>query len=158
MNYIELKYKCRRLFRIIAVLGVLFAATMLSGCIENYGRIKRSPELTEAFQSNKLEPDYKYYYYGLPSYPYAIIGIDPAYQLSSNIWREIDSDTEQFRKMVYRVWEDDYHSSISGASILSPTGEKVGIWYSSIWFVAVRFEENNRIEVMPDTPFIRGSH
>lgn len=158
MNHIQLKYNCRRLFRISAVLGALFAATMLNGCLENYGRIQRNPELTQAFQSYKVEPDYKYYYYGQTNYPYAIIGIDPAYQLTSKVWREIDPETEQFKNMVYWVWGGDYYSPISGANILSPTGEKVGIWYSSIWFVAIRFEENNRIAVMPDTPFIRGSH
>ena len=157
MNHIQLKYKSRRLFRASAIFGALFAAIVLSGCIENYGRIKRNPEITQAFQSYEVEPDYKYYYYGLPSYPYAIIGIDPAYHVNSRVWREIDPETEQFRKMVFRVWDADHHSSITGASILSPTGEKVGLWYSSIWFVAVRFEENNRIAVMPDTPFIRGS-
>ena len=156
MNHTQIKYKCRRLFRASAVLGALIAATMLSGCLENYGRIKRSPELTQAFQSYKVEPGYKYYYYGQSNYPYAIIGIDPAYNISSKVWREIDPGTEQFEKMVYRVWGGDYYSSISGANILSPSGEKVGVWYSSIWFVAIRFEENNRIAVMPDTPFIRG--
>lgn len=156
MKHTQIKYKCRRLFRASAVLGALIAATMLSGCLENYGRIKRSPELTQAFQSYKVEPGYKYYYYGQSNYPYAIIGIDPAYHLSSKVWREIDPETEQFRKMVYSVWGGDYYSSITGARILSPSGEKVGIWYSSIWFVAIRFEENNRIAVMPDTPFIRG--
>ena len=158
MNHIQLKYNCRRLFRIGAILGALFAADLLNGCLDTYGRIKRSPEITQAFQSYKVEPDYKYYYYGPANYPYAIIGIDPAYHLSSNVWREIDPETESFEKMVYRVWGGDYHSTISGASILSPTGEKVGTWYSSIWFVAIRFEENNRIAVMPDTPFVRGSH
>jgi len=157
MNHTHLKYKFRRLFRAGAVLGALFAATMVSGCLENYGRIKRSPELTQAFQSYTVEPGYKYYYYGQSNHPYAIIGIDPAYHISSKVWREIEPGTEQFEKMVYSVWGGDYHSSITGASILSPSGEKVGIWYSSIWFVAIRFEENNRIAVMPDTPFIRGS-
>ena len=156
MNHIQLKHKCRRLFRVTAVLVALFAAAMITGCLESYGRIKRSPELTQAFQSYTVEPDYKYYYYGLTNYPYAIIGIDPAYHISSKVWREIDPATEEFEKMVYSVWGGDYYSSISGADILSPTGKKVGVWYSSIWFVAIRFEENNRIAVMPDTPFIRG--
>ena len=144
--------------RFWVALGVLIASTLISGCFENYGRLKRDSELTRAFQSYQIEPDYKYYFYGPSNYPYAIIGIDPAYHISSKVWREVDPGTEQFKKMLYWVWSDDYYSPISGASILSPTGEKVGIWYSSIWFAAIRFEENNRIAVMPDTPFLRGSH
>ena len=92
MNNIQLKHKCSRLFRLTAVLVALFAATMITGCLESYGRIKRSPELTQAFQSYTVEPDYKYYYYGLTNHPYAIIGIDPAYHISSKVWREIDTE------------------------------------------------------------------
>ena len=158
MNHLQTIISGSRFSRFCYILAMLIVSAMISGCLEKYGRIKRNPEITRAFQSHKVEPDYKYYYYGLTNYPYAIIGIDPAYHISSKVWREIDSGTEQFEKMIDWVWGDDYYSSISGASILSPTGEKVGIWYSSIWFVAIRFEENNRIAVMPDTPFIRGSH
>ena len=158
MNIIHTIDPDSRLLRLCVAIITLIIATLLNGCIENYGRLKRNPELTRVFQSYKVEPDYKYYYYGRTNSPYAIIGIDPAYHISSKVWREVDPGTEQFNKMVDWVWGDDYYSSISGASILSPTGEKVGIWYSGIWFVAIRFEENNRIAVMPDTPFIRGSH
>jgi hypothetical protein len=158
MNPIYTIHPDSRLLRLCVAIGALSLAALLNGCFENYGRIKRNPELTRAFQSDQVEPGYKYYYYGRTNSPYAIVGIDPAFQLSSKVWREVDPGTEQFKQMIYWVWGGDYYSSISGASILSPSGEKVGIWYSSIWFVAIRFEENKRIAVMPDTPFIRGSH
>lgn len=140
-----------------AAFGVLAASTMLSGCFENYGRLKHNDEVTRAFQTSQVEPDYKYYYYGRTNMPYAIVGIDRAYHMQSRVWREVDHDTEQFKKMIFWVWDDVYVPFyLSGAYITDPGGKKVGIWYSSIWYAAVRFEENNRIVVMPDTPFLGG--
>lgn len=157
MNHIQLNFKNRRLLKICAAFGVLVASTVLSGCFENYGRLKHNNEVTRAFQTYQVEPDYKYYYYGRTNMPYAIVGIDRAYHMQSRVWREVDHDTEQFNKMIYWVWDDVFLPFyLSGAYITDPGGKKVGIWYSGIWYAAIRFEENNRIVVMPDTPFLGG--
>ena len=157
MNHIQTKNKGSRLLRFCIALDVLIASTILSGCFENYGRLKHNDEVTRAFQTYQVEPDYKYYYYGRTNMPYAIVGIDRAYHMQSRVWREVDQDTEQFKKMIYWVWDDVYVPFyLSGAYITDPGGKKVGIWYSGIWYAAIRFEENNRIVVMPDTPFLGG--
>jgi hypothetical protein len=145
------------LLRFWVALGVLIASTLISGCFENYGRLKHNDEVTRAFQKYQVEPDYKYYYYGRTNMPYAIVGIDRAYHMQSRIWREVDYDSEQFKKMIYGVWDDVYTPFyLSGADITDPGGKKVGVWYSGIWYAAVRFGENNRIVVMPATPFLGG--
>ena len=157
MNHIQTKHKDSRLLRFCVALGVLIVATMVSGCFENYGRLKHNDEVTRAFQTYQVEPDYKYYYYGRTNMPYAIVGIDRAYHMQSRVWREVDHDTEQFKNMIFWVWDDVYVPySLSGAHITDPGGKKVGIWYSGIWYAAIRFEEDNRIVVMPDTPFLGG--
>ena len=157
MNHIPSKYKDRCLLRFCAALGVLIASTILSGCFENYGRLKHNDEVTRAFQTYQMEPEYKYYYYGRTNMPYAIVGIDRTYHMQSRVWREVDHDTEQFKKMIFWVWDDIFLPfSLSGAYITDPGGKKVGIWYSGIWYAAIRFEEGNRIVVMPDTPFLGG--
>lgn len=158
MNHIQKKFKDRRLLKFCAAFGVLIASTMLSGCFENYGRLRHNNEVTRAFQTYQVEPDYKYYYYGRTNMPYAVIGIDREYQIRSRIWREVDQDTEKFKEMVFWVWDDYryYHqyNFTKGADILNPDGEKIGIWYSGLWWAAIRFEENKRIVVMPETPFM----
>jgi hypothetical protein len=157
MNHIQTKHKDSRLWRFYVALGGLIVATMVSGCFENYGRLKHNDEVTRAFQTYQVEPDYKYYYYGRTNMPYAIVGIDRAYHMQSRVWREVDHDTEQFKKMIFWVWDDIYVPFyLSGAHITDPGGKKVGIWYSGIWYAAIRFEEDNRIVVMPDTPFLGG--
>ena len=147
----------KRLSRDCFVGAMLLSSFLTVGCLENYGRLKHNNEVTQAFQSYQFEPDYKYYYYGRTNMPYAIVGLDRAYHMQSRVWREVDHDTDQFKKMIFWVWDDYYVPFyLSGAYITDPDGKKVGIWYSSIWYAAVRFEENNRIVVMPDTPFLGG--
>jgi hypothetical protein len=87
----------------------------------------------------------------------SIVGIDRAIHMQSRVWREVDYDTEQFNKMIYGVWDDVFLPfSLRGAYIADPRGKNVGVWYSGIWYAAVRFEENNRIVIMSDTPFQGG--
>ncbi len=157
MDDLQIKYIGRRLLRSGAVLGALIASALVSGCFENYGRLRHNHEVTRAFQTDQVEPAYKYYYYGRTNMPYAIVGIDRNYHMKSRVWREVDRDTGQFNKMILRVWDDIFLPfSLSGAYITDPDGKKVGIWYSGIWYAAVRFEENNRIVIMPDLPFMGG--
>ena len=73
----QLNFKYGRLLKFCAAFGVLVASTMLSGCFENYGRLKHNHEVTRAFQTYQVEPDYKYYYYGRTNMPYAIVGLTP---------------------------------------------------------------------------------
>ena len=146
-----------RLKRYVSVFAIMLLSVLISGCFANYGRLKHNDDVTRAFQSNQVEPDYKYYYYGRTNMPYAIVGIDRAYHMQSRVWREVDHDTQQFKEMIFWVWDDVFVPfRLSGAHITDPGGKKVGIWYSGIWYAAVRFEENNRIVIMPDTPFLGG--
>jgi hypothetical protein len=160
MNHLQSEYKIRRRSRFCAALSVLIASAILSGCFANYGRLRHNDETTRAFQTDQVKPDYKYYYYGRTNMPYAVVGIDREYQMRSRIWREVDQDTEQFKEMVFWVWDDyryyNQRNFTKGADILDPDGKKVGIWYSGLWWAAIRFEENKRIVVMPETPFMGG--
>lgn len=127
----------------------------LTACAGSYGRIKRDAEVKNAFESNQVRSDYTYYYYGFDTRPYAIIGVDPKYDAGSKVWREVDPQSETFKKMTFWIWED-YGNYPYGAHILDPAGNKVGIWFSSIRIVSIKFFGENRIMVMPDTPFLRG--
>ncbi|MBT8366672.1 MAG: hypothetical protein KJP23_18430 [Deltaproteobacteria bacterium] len=160
MNQKQIRNIDRRLFRYSSAVIVLLIASLISGCFENYGRLKHNNDITRAFQTYQVEPEYKYYYYGRTNMPYAIIGIDRAYHMRSRIWREVEQDTKKFQNMVFWIWEDiryAYQRNFTqGAYILDPEGNKVGIWYSGLWSAAIRFDENNRIVVMPETPFMGG--
>jgi hypothetical protein len=158
MDYLPLKIYKNRLLRYAAGAAVYSILPLITGCFENYGRLKHNPEITRAFQTYQVEPNFKYYYYGRSNMPYAVVGLDLSYHMRSRVWREVDSQTEEFKKMIYWIWDDVYYKSYNtyGAHIVDPNGQKIGIWYSAIWWAAVKFEENNRVVVMPDTTFLGG--
>ena len=132
---------------------------LLSGCLQNYGGLRRDLAVRESFESYNVPPEFKYYYFGTPSYPTALIGISRDLTLKSRLWREVDPNTERFRHMVFWVWPDmrTERWGPRGSNILDPEGNKVGIWYSYRFYAAVKFSEDRKtIEVMPDTPFFGG--
>jgi hypothetical protein len=85
-------------------------------------------------------------------------GISNDYVMKSRMWREVQPDTQDFKDFISRAWGNPYYKPYDpqGAHILNPEGERVGSWYSSLRFVTVKFGENNRIALMPDTPFLGG--
>ncbi len=133
---------------------VIITLTLIAGCTANYGSLKRDAEVQQAFESNQVPMDYKYYYYG-DSEPYVIFGIEPKYEMDSKLWRDISPDTEEFKEMTRWIWED-YGYYKFGADILDPNGVKVGIMYTSINETSVKFVGDNQIVVMPNTPFLWG--
>lgn len=146
------KYRLNRCYKFWLALYTLILSAGLSGCFENYGRLKRNPEVTKAFKNNQVENDYRYYFYGRSNQPNVIVGIDQEYHLESFMWREVDHTTDKFKDMIYWIWTDItyYYNPEMGADILDPAGNRVGLWYSNIWWAAIRFHENKRIEIMPD--------
>jgi len=132
------------------LLGIsVFIMMVLSGCLENYGRLNRSSEIQKAFESNQVPEEYNYYFYGRRNQPYAVMGLDASYNLRSRMWRKVEPDTAEFKNMTRFVWADlGYYPY--GANILDPEGQKVGIMHTSSIMVAVKFDkEAKTVEVMP---------
>ena len=154
MNILLKRYNNKILSNIImGVAGIALLALFL-GCTGKYGSLKRDAEVKQAFESNQVSREYKYYYYG-DSEPYVIFGIEPKYVMDSRMWRDMAPDTEEFREAIRFMWED-YGYYRFGADILDPNGQKVGIYYSAIRETAFKFGGENQIVVMPHTPFLWG--
>jgi hypothetical protein len=146
------KYKFLDNFMPIGI--VIITLTLIAGCSANYGSLKRDAEVQQAFESNQVPMDYKYYYYA-DSEPYVIFGIEPKYEMDSRMWRDVSPDTAEFKEMTRWIWED-YGYIKFGADILDPNGIKVGIMYTAIRETIVKFVGDNRIVVIPNTPFLWG--
>lgn len=142
---------------LLAICGLVFAF-VLSGCTWRYGSLNWDPQVTAAFQNHDIQQGFNYYYYGVGNRTFAIAGISSEYTIKSRMWREVSPDTEVFKSLVSHAWENYFYNPYDpeGAHILNPEGNRVGIWYSSLRFVTVKFMENNRIVLMPDTPFLGG--
>ena len=87
MNIDQKPYKTEILHYVIPFLMGVFVLFLLAGCSGTYGSLKRDVEVQQAFESNQVPMNYKYYYYG-NSEPYAIFGIEPKYEIDSRVWRE----------------------------------------------------------------------
>lgn len=136
----------------------LLALVLLAGCFQNYGRIQWDEDITQSFQTRQVQPNYNYYYYGVGMRVFAILGLDPELEMESKMWRELETDSEEFKVAISRIWDNPYYtpSHARGASIVNPDGEKVGVYYSSLIYVTIKFESEKRISVIPDTPFLWG--
>jgi hypothetical protein len=134
------------------ILGVF---ALLAGCSGMYGSYRRDAEIYQSFRTNQVNGNYTYYYNGVGNQVYAIIGIEHKYQIHSKFWREVKPNTEEFNRLTNRIWAD-YGYRTYGADLLDPAGNKIGIVYTSIYEVAVKFLGDNLIEVMLGTPYLWG--
>ena len=134
--------------------AVILAAMSIAGCTAKFGSLERNAEVQQAFESNQVPMDYKYFYYGA-SEPYVLFGVEPKYWMKSVMWRDVSADTEEFKEMVRWIWED-YGYGKFGADVLDPSGIKIGIMYTAIRETSFKFVGDNQIVVMPHTPFLWG--
>ena len=154
MNLPKKYNRYKSLDNFMAIGMVIIILTLIAGCSANYGSLKQDAEVQQAFESNQVPMDYKYYYYG-DSEPYVIFGIEPKYEMDSRMWRDVSPDTAEFKEMTRWIWED-YGYIKFGADILDPNGVTVGIMYTAIRETSVKFVGDNQIVVIPNTPFLWG--
>ena len=136
------------------IASALIILSLVVGCSGKFGSLKQDVEVQQAFESNQVPMDYKYYHFS-DSEPYVIFGIEPKYSMDSKMWRDASPDTAEFAEMVRFIWED-YGYFKFGANILDPRGNKVGIMYTAIRETSVKFVGDNEIIVMPNKPFLWG--
>ncbi len=126
--------------------AAMLAATVISGCAGGYGRLHRDPAVTAVFKEGRFQSDYKFYYIGRESLPYAVVGIRDGYEFRSRFWKPIDPGTETFRKMVAHPYGFQ-ESAPYGAYILDSDGKRVGIWFSSFDLTTVRVTQDGGVYV-----------
>ena len=136
----------------IAFLFGLLAFALAAGCGGSYGRAAFDDNVTDAFKTYRVSSDFKFYYYGVNNRHYALVGLDPKWELQSRIWSEIDPQTEKFKEAVKSMWETERYPPYSarGSHIFDNEGNKIGVYYSSL-YVTVKFGSDNQIQVMPDS-------
>ncbi len=140
----------RMRFFFLAVLCMVSAAAMAQAAatFPNYGEIRPSAEATRLFESHKVVPNYKYYISGSDLFPDALIGVDKAYTLTGNLWKEAEMTPAKLKEIVgymhqkgLEVWE-----TLHGFDILDNKGKKIGIWYSILRArTSVKMEGDDRV-------------
>ena len=140
----------KRILSITRLLTIsVFVMIVMSGCLENYGRLQRNTEVETMFETGQLPAEYNYHFYGNRNHPFALMGLKPDWTLRSKLWRKVELSTEEFKYMTKWVWEDFGYYKY-GANILDPEFVKIGIIYTSSKMAVVKVDKATKtVEVMP---------
>jgi hypothetical protein len=135
-------------------LGLIF----FTGCsTADYGSLKHSRDITQAFETYHVFPNCRYYYLNQENNPYAVIALKAPYTLSSsNQWTEFDPDSDKFKKEVGLVEGFPVNYSYSyGSYILDHQGNQIGYWYSSLRLTSIKVDdESKKVSVYTETPWL----
>jgi hypothetical protein len=131
------KNKAIQMVTIVIVFSIFF------GCMKSYGRFTIDDQVTRDVLSGVSDPQLRYYYSGRDTMPYAIIGIDRAYDIHSPYWIEFDPEPDRLKKMSQKIFaniQDDAY----GARMISAQGKSIGVWYSTVFSRSVRVDEKKK--------------
>lgn len=137
-----------------AVLALLIAACGTA----DLGRLRNSADVGRAFETLQVSADYRYWYLFLENSPYAVVGLQRGYQFGGVLWTEVEPGSELFRKVVGLVASFPVPGSITtGAMILDPRGEPIGVWYSSMG-AGIRVDPETRtVSISTGSPWLQGN-
>jgi len=147
------------------IITVMFLPTLcgaldieLPGLNLKYGKLERSHDVTQTFETPRILENHQYYYNGWGSVPYAIIAIDRKYKLREGLWKAVEATVPLLRGWVHQM-DSIYGYPPYGFKILDHKGNPVGVWYSSKQWTTIVIEEDNQIAVFaPETPGFRGGN
>lgn len=126
-------------------------AVLLSGCAgqKNYGSLRLGNDVAALFRNHEAVPGYTYYYNGRAERPDAIIGIDSAYTVEGRFWRPATPGGENPADWLRGVsgWKMGRIGGRTGAEILDPDGERVGVFYSKYDKLVTVFPGGDVIQV-----------
>lgn len=137
-----------------AVLALLIAACGTA----DIGRLRNSAEVGRRFETLQVSPDYRYWFLFLENSPYAVVGLERGYQFGGVLWTEVDPGSELFRKVVGLVASFPVPGSITtGAMILDPRGEPIGVWFSSMGAGISVDPETRTVSISTGSPWLQGN-
>ncbi len=147
----------RRWCRLSAAMMIWIAVFLTAhGCATGQGRVNRSLDITRAFESYQVFPNHTYYYKGQPTRPFAIVALQPDYQIHSRFWNVFDPDPQELKRLVDALYEDRDDVYPYGAYLLDAKGRRVGLWYSSLRTVGVTVDSTQRlVSITTDQPWVR---
>ena len=141
---------------IVMVLPVFSSALEIPGLKLKYGKLKRSQDVTQKFETYQILPDHQYYIHGWGSVPYAIIAIQNKFKLRKGLWKPVEVTAPLLRGWIGRM-DPIYGYPPSGSHIVDHNGNPIGVWYSSKQWTTVVIEEGNQVAVFtPEAPGFRG--
>ena len=141
----------------LCILILLPCAGCATTLFKNYGSIVPDGRVTDAFDKYQVNPNYNYYYSGSEVYPSALIGLDKAYALDSDLWKKIDMTPAKLREIVTYMKDKastvNFKSTLHGFAMLDDKGKEIGVWYSILEAKTfLKMKDSNTVII--DTPDI----
>jgi hypothetical protein len=143
-------------FCVMCILIVLPSVGCTKSLYKNYGRITSDINATKAFETYQVNPNYNYYISGSDVYPRAIIGLDKAYKLEPDLWKQIEITPQKLREIVTDM-KDMVRSlrimlHLHGFAMFDDKSKQIGIWYSLFEAVTTLKMKDDRtvIIITPD--------
>lgn len=121
--------------QILISLGIL-AIAMITIIIwrvgTRYGKIRPSRDATEAYENFIVDQNQIYYVSGSDIYPNAIIGINRAWTLESDLWKKRDLNSRSMKELVQNMQfkAAEQILMLHGFDILDNKERKIGDWFS----------------------------
>jgi len=146
----------QRLSRLLVLIGCV----VLSGCAAGgnstpAGKWDTDMGVQQLFVSGAVFPNHTYYYLGSIGAPDSIIAIDNRFTLRSRVWAQIEMTEQLLNEWLqwYRTEQYGAGCEYRGGVILTPDGERAGVWYSQNIVNIIRMPEPGVLEVyQPRTP------
>ena len=150
----EYRNDFRLIFAICSLIGLLYCF----GCSgANYGSLKNSRDVTQAFETYHVYPEHRYYHLHLENSPYAVIALQDSYSIADKQWTEFDPQTDKLENTVELVKRFPVnYSNAYGSYHKDSMGNQIGYWYSSLRIRGLRVNNEARIvSIQTDTPWLR---
>jgi hypothetical protein len=114
------------------IIAIAFFAIIKWQAGRRYGKIRPSKEVTEAYDSFRVDTDMNYYISGSDIYPNAIIGIDKTWTLESDLWKKKELSSQGMKELVQNMKFKAMEQNLMfhGFVILDNFERKIGNWFS----------------------------
>jgi hypothetical protein len=142
----------QRIFWGYANVILFFVIVFLGGCVQAgpSGKWIRNSGDAQLFESKTLLKDHIYYYRGNETSPDSIIAIDNKYTLKTKVWSRVEITQKILDDWMYWLTiQPSIMCPYYGGAIITPDGEKAGIWYSKKRITRVKMPEPGILQVYP---------
>jgi hypothetical protein len=118
-----------------------------------YGKIRPSRDVTEAYECFSVDRNQIYYISGSDIYPNAIIGINTAWSLKSDLWKKKDLSSQDMKELVQNMQAKaaEQNVTLHGFDIFDNKGRRIGDWFS-IMGIIMTVEITGEKSVIVHTP------
>jgi hypothetical protein len=137
---------------------IFLVVLLLVGCATgNYGYLKRSRDVTQAFAIFHVYPEHRYYYLNQENNPYAVVALQNSFRLVGNMWGEFDPHSDKLEKVIGLIkFNAVSYARPSGSYMHDHTGNQIGYWFSSLRVRSLKIDDQNQyVSIYTDMPWLR---